>query len=132
MTYLDNFSSIKSPIKKVIYKHTGVTISFENKKKIKINPYGDCCSISYIINFKEFPFSKIIGKEIKTLKEVKNKKKIDNLYKNAKLIDYSNTNDNFNKYHLYEIKFTDKTSFNFGLVNASNGYYDGWIEVIEE
>jgi hypothetical protein len=31
--------------------------------------------------------------------------------------------------HLYEFLFTDGTTFKFLMVNYSNGYYDGWINV---
>lgn len=135
MKYLKNFSDINSKVKKVIYKKYSkknwgeIKIFFENGKKIRIIPKGDCCSISYIIKFTEFSFSKLIGKKIKSLKEIKNKKKINILYENIKPIQFS---ENINKFHLYEIKFTDNVSFYFGLINSSNGYYDGWIEIIED
>lgn len=138
MKYLKSFSDINSKVKKVTYKKYNkknwgeIKVFFENGKKIRIIPEGDCCSISYIIKFTGFPFSKLVGKKIKSLKEIKNKKKINSLYKNVKPITFSDINHEVNTYHLYEIKFTDNVLFNFGLINASNGYYDGWISIIEE
>ena len=135
MKYLESFSKINSKVKKVTYKkHSEIKISFENGKKIKIIPVGDCCSISYITKIKGFPFSKLVGKKIKSLKEInlpltllKNKKNTNSLFTP---ITFSDMNHEVNKYHLYEIKFTDNGLFNFGLINASNGYYDGWIEIL--
>jgi hypothetical protein len=140
MKYLKSFSDINSKIKKVTYKKYinkknwgEIEVFFENGKKIRIIPEGDCCSISYITKFTGLPFSKLVGKKIKSLKEIKNKKKINSLYKNVKPITFSDIhNKEVNTYHLYEIKFTDNKLFNFGLINASNGFYDGWISIIEE
>ena len=138
MNYLTSFSEIKSKVKKVVYKkikfdkkgkvkHNGeISILFENKEKIKIIPEADCCSISYLVEFKEYPFTSLVNKQIKSLKETKNKQLIKKLYKNSKTIDFSD--NDVNKYHLYKIKLNNKL-FYFGLINSSNGYYDGWISI---
>ena len=75
--FLDSFTHINSKVKTVHYKQhnekqwSELKISFENDKKIKIIPIGDCCSISYITKKKGYPFSKLVGKKIKSLKEIK-------------------------------------------------------------
>ena len=140
MKYLDTFYNINSKIKKVTHhkkvKHRCVEIFFQNGKKIKFIPEGDCCSISCIINFRGFPFSKLIGKKIKSLKEIENEQLIDISFKNINPINHFNNDDenddDFYRFHLYEITFTDNVLFKFGLINASNGYYDGWISISDE
>lgn len=134
--YLKKFSDIDSKVKKVKYiKHaiahkSEVNIFFENDKIIKIVPEADCCSISYIVEFPEFPFSKLIGKKIKSVKEIKNKMKIYNAYIDIEPLVFDDDNyDDFNSYHLYEIKFDNDDTFEFGLINLSNGYYDGWLSI---
>lgn len=107
MKYLNSFSDINSKVKKVTYKKYSekswgeIKIFFENGKKIIIIPEGDCCSISYITKFTEFPFSNLVGKKIKSLKEIKNKNKINSLYKNFKSINFSDAKNGVDTYHLY-------------------------------
>lgn len=78
---------------------------------------GDCCSISVFKVFDE-PFSSIVGKIIKSIKEIH-----DFEYK-----DEEETIEECITPHMYEMTFknSDET-FKFLMVNYSNGYYDGWI-----
>jgi hypothetical protein len=133
MKYLKNFANINSNVKKVIYKkykksNPGyLEILFNDNIKIKIIPEGECCSISYIVKFKEFQFSKLVNKKIKSLTEITNNSKINKFFENVVPIDLDETNT----YHLYEITYNNDDLFYFGLINSSNGYYDGWISIYE-
>lgn len=78
---------------------------------------GDCCSSSVFKVFDE-PFSSIVGKIIKSIKEIHD-------------FEYNEEEDTIEECitpHMYEMTFknSDET-FKFLMVNYSNGYYDGWI-----
>ena len=79
---------------------------------------GDCCSSS-VFKVVDKPFSSIVGKIIKSIKEIN-----DFEYKDDEEdeIDYCITP------HMYEMSFKDSDEiFKFLMVNYSNGYYDGWM-----
>ena len=89
--------------------------------KITLTAYGGCCSCSIFEKFKENDFNHLIGKIIKKIKEIKFPADYD----------YEEDRDDFYEVatpHLYEITFknSDET-FQFMLVNYSNGYYDGYM-----
>ena len=78
---------------------------------------GECCSNSIFQTYKDIPFSFVIGKIIKNVKEIDEEN------------DFNVENElDVEKTHLYQMTFknSDET-FKFLLVNYSNGYYDGWI-----
>jgi hypothetical protein len=80
---------------------------------------GDCCSLSIFKTFEDKPFSSVVGKIIKGIKEIS----IDDF-------DYESDDDGdeCRSPHLYQMTFknSDET-FKFLLVNYSNNYYDGYI-----
>ena len=81
---------------------------------------GDCCSVSVFKTFEDKPFSSVVGKIIKGIKEI-----------SSDDFDYETDDDDggdCKSPHLYEMTFknSDET-FKFLMVNYSNGYYDGWI-----
>ena len=140
-----NYNDIKSEIKTInkkkdknIYKigrynlvrYNLLSIKLKNKNRLNIVPFGDCCSNSFLVELPYYKFDKLIGETIVNIKEIKNKSIIKKdfgkqLYKyNEKTI-----NNNFYRIHLYHIYFKSKKIFKFGLINESNGYYDGWIEL---
>ncbi len=144
MKLLKSLASIGSSVKKVDFtkfnynkfdyfhdkSNRYITIHFNNDKSIRIVAQSDW-GISYIVKLKGMPFSKLTNKVIKSIKEIKNKQKIENAFIGIKHVDFTNDPDHeYSKFHLYEIKLEDEDdTFNFGLINASNGYYDGWIEI---
>jgi hypothetical protein len=65
----------------------------------------------------------MIGKTIKTIDEIE----VPNYFDVE--IDDEDMDDLVAIPHLYEFTFTDDTTFKFLLVNYSNGYYDGWINL---
>jgi len=81
---------------------------------------GDCCSVSVFKTFEDKPFSSVVGKIIKGIKDI-----------SSDDFDYETDDDDggdCKSPHLYEMTFknSDET-FKFLMVNYSNGYYDGWI-----
>ena len=79
---------------------------------------GDCCSVSVFKTFEDKPFSSVVGKIIKGIKEI-----------TSDDFDYETDDDgDCITPHLYQMTFknSDET-FKFLMVNYSNGYYDGWI-----
>jgi len=91
---------------------------FTEKYIFILNALGDCCSVSYIKEFRN-KFSEIIGKTITGIQEIEDKYDSDE----------ESCDDDTIKIHIYEITFKeDDKPFKFLLKNYSNGYYDGWIE----
>jgi hypothetical protein len=79
---------------------------------------GDCYTISVFKTFEDKPFSSVVGKIIKGIKEI-----------STDDFDYeSNDDGECRSPHLYQMTFknSDET-FKFLLVNYSNNYYDGYI-----
>jgi len=79
---------------------------------------GDCCSVSVFKTFEDKPFSSVVGKIIKGIKEI-----------TSDDFDYETDDDgDCITPHLYQMTFknSDET-FKFLMVNYSNGYYDGYI-----
>jgi len=83
---------------------------------------GDCCSHSKFKTYLDAPFSSLIGKIIKGVKEIY---EFDDEFDSD-----ADTEDGYDveKPHLFQMTFknSDET-FKFLMVNYSNGYYDGWI-----
>lgn len=88
---------------------------------IYIDAYGDCCSYSYIRYYDSMVSS--IGK---TLDHIV-RHKIDS--NNSP--DYPSTDGDmvYYDYDRYEFNYTDGTTTTLELVNESNGYYNGWLEI---
>ena len=93
-------------------------------KFIIIKAMMDCCSQSYLVQFSEFPFKNIKNKIITKLLLISNEE-LKKIFSNIKLLKLQD----HNQLYLYQIKFKSKDEFYFGLVNSSNGYYDGYIEL---
>ena len=98
--------------------------------KYKLLAEGDCCSHSNFEIYKDYDFSQLSGKIIKGIKEIDYP---DDENPNDENPNDENPNDLFNDYsifHLYEIRFKNSNQFfKFQMVNHSNGYYDGWMNI---
>ena len=82
--------------------------------------YGDCCSFSEFKTFEDVPFSSVVGKIIKGVKELR----LDDDFK----CDDDDMGDTCASPHLFQMTFKDSDeTFKFLMVNYSNGYYDGWM-----
>jgi hypothetical protein len=84
----------------------------------KFEAFGDCCSVSRFEKYKNGEFSSIIGKIIKSVKEI-----------NADEVEgYDEKSYEVATPHLFQMKFKNCDDiFEFLMVNYSNGYYDGWM-----
>lgn len=109
------------------YNHPIISVDLNSNQNIlllktslytyRFEALGDCCSVSLFKKFKDVKFSSVVGKIIKSVKEIKEE------------FDYDTDEDSdVVTPHLYEMKFknSDET-FKFLMVNYSNGFYDGWI-----
>jgi len=98
-----------------------------NDYNYRIDAIGECCSLSFFTQYENYEFSSIIGKNIIAI----NNYDIPDDY----IIDEEKYKDCFSdavSVHLYEMIFKDTTeTFKFLLINLSNGFYDGWIDITE-
>lgn len=112
------FSSYNHPIISVdLNSNQNILLLKTSLYTYRFEALGDCCSVSLFKMFKNVEFSSVIGKIIKSVKEIKEEFDYD-----------TDENGDVVTPHLYEMKFknSDET-FKFLMVNYSNGYYDGWI-----
>lgn len=125
MNYI-NFNQYKGPIIDIKYdidesKEYDEFIIIGNDYKIKFEAVGACCSLSLFNEYNGEQLNSIIGKTIKSIKEIEFPEEYE-----------INTEPKYQNYlavHLYEMTFQEKNkkSFKFILNNYSNGYYDGSI-----
>ena len=101
-----------------------------NDYDYKFTAVGDCCSTSHFFKYEDYDYNSLVGKKIIGFKEIAIPDDYD-----LKKLDIDNDEDCFDfaaNPHLYEMRFKDtEETFKFILVNFSNGYYDGWIDVYE-
>jgi hypothetical protein len=84
----------------------------------KFRAIGECCSHSVFIEYKDYRFNNLIGKIIKNIKTIN--------------IPGDHKEDFYISPHLYEMHFQNtEETFKFMLINYSNGYYDGWMNITE-
>jgi hypothetical protein len=85
---------------------------FSKTEYIKLLAQAECCSTSYFeYNVTELEKS-LASKSITS-------------------IDFEKSNDESSeeKRHVIRIALSDGNDYKFGLINRSNGYYDGWLEI---
>lgn len=112
-----NFKKYNLPIKEVDDEDAEYLRFKTSSYTYQFRAIGECCSNSIFETYKDIPFSSVIGKIIKNVKEID--------------VEYDEDTENefdVKKTHLYQMTFknSDET-FKFLLVNYSNGYYNGWI-----
>jgi len=99
-----------------------IDLKTDGNKDFRLIAVGDCCSTSVFREYEEHKFEEIVGKVIKSITNIDFN---DDFHDNFE-------EDEFGLYltpHLLEITFSDDSKFKFMLVNYSNGYYDGWLEL---
>lgn len=141
-------------IQNVEHSNKEIILIYDNKKLI-LNAIGDCCSQSYF-QFDD-NIDQIKGKQLLEIQKYKHDtSKNHKLFKKYKTkfgsnIDHINVEltdkmilehfgtiydiedkENYLIFHFYTMIFSDGFNFEFVLINFSNGYYDGWIEISEE
>lgn len=106
-------------ITSVLYRSNSLEINFEKydvPSSITINAIGECCSKSYF----EYP-----EEDIPTGKKITD---ID--FGKTKLDGRPKEEDGYCcKYYLVTISFDDDSEYNIIMINKSNGYYSGWIDI---
>jgi hypothetical protein len=118
---------------------TGLMIGFVDEKLgMEIMAMSDCCSFSWIYLFenkkikdKLFENKKIKDKDmsLSNIREVVGKKMKSIEYVEDTEMPLSNIQE-CDLNHVYQIIFEDGTNYEFVLRNSSNGFYDGWIDII--
>lgn len=88
-----------------------IIIIYCQKLKIYLKAFGDCCSYSVFEDTEDI--NSIIGKKIEFIDE--------------NLADVDQNGEE--KTYEICIGFTDKSEYKFNMVNYSNGYYSGWLDV---
>lgn len=101
-----------------------------NEIVVYLNAYGDCCSNSYFV-FNSFcndgkSLEYFIGNQIVDITEID---QTPDLYKSFGY-DVNDLENNYQtKINFFKFLFRDKSEYIFILVNESNGYYSGWMEI---
>lgn len=147
MKYIKGFIQENSYIKNIKFKKFEGTfrgyiyIELYNGKQILIEPSGDCPSISYIVEFKNYNFEKLKDNKLISLIEITSKNTIRNFFENIKPLKFEyklnsrykeQNNDNIiNHYRLYRIKLINNYSFYFGLINCSDKDNTGKLKINE-
>ena len=142
MNILEKYPEEK--VEKVVYKKItqrnvddGVYDNFVElhypSNMVAIFPEGDCCSFSYLVEITKYPFKNLKNKKITDIYKVTDKKLIDELYKYKRFLDLrdSKYNTGEDQSYLYKVDLSSRENFYFGLINSSNGWYEGWIDVVE-
>jgi len=121
--YID-FYKYDNMIKSVVINNKSNEISLiTDTYKYMLFAIGDCCSHSNFKIYKE-DFSFLVGKIIKNINQIELPKD----YKYDKLLKDTNILNCCIKEYLYEITFKNSNdTFQFILINYSNGFYHGWI-----
>ncbi len=121
-----NFNKYNTPIIDIKYEIDELNeypefIIIGSNYKFKFEAVGDCCSLSLFKEYNGELLNSIIGKTIKSIKEIE----LPDDYDTNNEVNYQE----FLSVHLYEMIFQEKneTPFKFILNNYSNGYYDGYI-----
>lgn len=111
------------------YKDPKITFTLMDKKKITVVEEADCCSESYFLPIDDL--SPLLGQTIVNIDNCSNKylvKKLEKRFPRKSIKKYFHSGNQYLRYHVYYI--TTKTQMlYFGSVNASNGYYDGFLVV---
>jgi len=123
-----------SPIIEAIFSEHKIKLTFQDSAIYNMTAIGDCCSKSELMLPDYNQFEQIVGK---TLISMDNKRILYNnnlnvnLEKFNKYANYKNNKDDYyvKKFTICKMKFSDGTSYPLLLINTSNGYYNGWLEI---
>jgi hypothetical protein len=94
-----------------------ITFTFENEDYLIMNAFSECCSRSYFEEHPDYKFSSLVGQKIISLNECFPSKTEKHEHG-----DVTRTKN-------YKFKLENDSSFIFSLINVSNGWYTGWIEI---
>ena len=100
---------------------------YTKNSKIILKAIGESYSYSTIEKFENFNFNSLCGKNIKSIVEVDS---YDYEYPFKLTQEHIKNDVSGATPHIYQIEFTNNVKpFQFLLVNFSDGWYDGWLEV---
>jgi hypothetical protein len=103
-------------ITKIVVKYKNIVLEFDDQKTLSMVAFSECCSRSFFQEKPGYKFSSLIGEKILSL-ELDGK-----IYSNRE-------EEQVVKYKSYKFKLANGEDFKFFLVNKSNGWYTGWIEI---
>lgn len=121
-----DFEKYQYSIKEVLFDDNEPIIKLVLNKNLilKLIPVGDCCSVSILKKYEDYDFQKLVDKTIISINHIEFP--TDYKFTQEETIGFNDCVS----HHLYEIRFKDNDeTFKFMLINYSNGYYDGWLEL---
>jgi len=128
-----DFTKYSFPIKDIIFYdddeenyYSSIILKINETTDIILTAQAECCSNSFIKKFENYDFNILINKTIININQIKFP---DNYEYKEDDLSYITFNDCITP-HLYEIKFKETNeTFKMLLINYSNGYYDGWLDI---
>ena len=100
-------------ITKIVVKYKNIVFEFEDQNTLSMVAFSECCSRSYFREKPGYKFGSLIGKKILSLH-------FDGRSRTERDDDSSIS---------YKFKLENDEDFKFFLINRSNGWYSGWIEI---
>jgi hypothetical protein len=94
-----------------------ITFTFENGDHLIMNAFSECCSRSFFKEHSDYKFSSLVGQKIISLNQC-----FPNKTETHEHGDVTQTKN-------YKFKLENDSTFIFSLINVSNGWYTGWIEI---
>lgn len=110
----NNSQSIKS----INVRHHKITFTFEDDVTLSMNAVGECCSYSYFKQVAGYDFQDLVGRRIV-------KFTVDGPFRSEKRNNYGE----IRRFKGYKFILDNDSDFKFFLINDSNGWYTGWIEI---
>ena len=101
------------------YIRRNIIFSFSDGQKLIMKALSECCSYSFFQEEKGYNFSSLVGEKIVSFQSYPN---ISSSIKNI-------VEETVRRFQGYKFKLESGKDFKFFLVNDSNGWYTGWIEI---
>jgi len=105
-------------IKSINIKHHKITFTFEDEMTVSMNAVGECCSYSYFKQVAGYDFQDLIGRKIVKFTS-------EGPFRSEKRNNYGD----IRRFKGYKFLLDNDSDFKFFLINDSNGWYTGWIEI---
>jgi len=103
-------------ITKIVVKYKNIVFEFDDQKSLSMVAFGECCSRSFFQEKPGYKFSSLVGQKILSLH-------FDGRFHTERDDDCLMTSKS------YKFKLENGKDFKFFLINRSNGFYTGWIEI---
>lgn len=99
-------------------KTDGLVFELDDGRRVVLSLDGDCCSGSYFEERSVEDAHSLVGEELRAI-----------AHASSRLADVTSEYGDLTQYHAVKIT-TDKQEVVIDWRNESNGYYDGWCDVI--